>query len=224
MTKSSPSKTSRERGVVLLFCLIVLVVLLSGGVAVVRSMNSSLFSAGNLAFKRDLVNRGELAASTVLTQFKSGALATVADTYGNIPAKNYSAVQLVANDRGIPVVLLKSSSTPTGKNVAGGDFSPTGADITDADAGVSIRYVIDRLCSATGEPTITTTNTPPASGAADVHCVSVPSNTDLIGGDARRAGKDLGNALALVYRLTVRVSGPRDTQVFLQSSFTNPLE
>lgn len=224
MTKPSLLKTSRERGVVLLFCLIVLVVLLSGGVAVVRSMNSSLFSAGNLAFKRDLVNRGELAASTVLTQFKSGALAAVADTYGNIPTKNYSAVQLVANDRGIPVVLLKSSSTPTGKNVAGGDFSPTGSDITDADAGVSIRYVIDRLCSATGEPTITTTNTPPASGAADVHCVSVPSNTDLVGGDARRAGKDLGNALALVYRLTVRVSGPRDTQVFLQSSFTNPLE
>ena len=63
---------SRQRGVVLLFCLVILVILLAGGVAVVRSMNSSMFSAGNLAFKRDLLNQGEQAVSQVLRAFAAG--------------------------------------------------------------------------------------------------------------------------------------------------------
>jgi Tfp pilus assembly protein PilX len=64
-------RPARQRGVVLLFCLIVLVILLAGGVAVVRSMNTSLTSAGNLAFRRDLVNQGERAVSAVLAKFAS---------------------------------------------------------------------------------------------------------------------------------------------------------
>ncbi|MEJ7686401.1 MAG: hypothetical protein WKG52_05055 [Variovorax sp.] len=97
MKKLTPLGRSRESGVVLLFSLIVLVVLLAGGVAVMRSMNSSLFSAGNLAFKRDLVNQGELAVSNVLTAFGSGALAAATTTADSVPAANYSAVQLQAN-------------------------------------------------------------------------------------------------------------------------------
>jgi type IV pilus assembly protein PilX len=46
-----------QRGVVLLFCLIVLVILLIGGVAVMRSTHTSLASAGNLAFRATLRTR-----------------------------------------------------------------------------------------------------------------------------------------------------------------------
>ncbi len=94
---------------VLLFCLIILVILLAGGVAVMRSMNSSLFSAGNLAFKRDLVNQGELAVSQAMQAFKTGGLATSASTANHVPAENYSAIELKTNDRGIPLVLLKKT-------------------------------------------------------------------------------------------------------------------
>ena len=65
---------SRQRGVVLIFALIVLLILTIGAVALMHSMTSSLFSAGNLAFRRDLVNQSEQAVSDVLTQFKVGGI------------------------------------------------------------------------------------------------------------------------------------------------------
>ena len=63
---------SSERGVVLLFSLIALVVLLIAAVALMRSFNTSLFTSGNIAFKRDLQNQGERAVDKVLTAFRSG--------------------------------------------------------------------------------------------------------------------------------------------------------
>ena len=44
----------RQRGVVLLFSLITLVVLLLAAVALIRSFSNSMFTAGNIAFRRDL--------------------------------------------------------------------------------------------------------------------------------------------------------------------------
>lgn len=217
--KHRPSfRHSRERGVVLLFCLIVLVILLAGGVAVMRSMNTTLFSAGNLAFKRDLMNQGELAVSKVMLAFKSGgALATSSATAASLPAQNYSAVELKTNDRGIPLVLLKNGANPSDEDITNAAFAPTGAAIagrivSGSTSDVSVRYVIDRLCNSAG-----------AFGAlGQSRCVHSPSATQVTGGSSQRAGSDLPPAAPAIYRLSIRVDGPRDTQVFLQTSFTKP--
>lgn len=194
-----PSNHRRERGVVLIFCLIVLVILLTGGVAMVRSMNSSLFSAGNLAFKRDLLNQGEQAVSFVLARFQgSGALATSASTQSDNTALNYKASQLPTNAQGIPNAMLGNDSA----------FSAVGVttnDLEGATPQVQIRYVVDRLCSAAGVPTSNT-------------CVQAKSAPT--GGTAGTGG--ISVTTSSVYRLTVRVTGPRDTQVFMQTSFTKP--
>jgi type IV pilus assembly protein PilX len=132
---------SRERGVVLIFTLIILLILTIGGAALVRSMQSSLFSAGNLAFRRDLMNQGEQAVSTVLTQFKAGgALVSAADA--DLAAANYKSSILPANAQGVPLALLDSDAA----------FSLVGSapDLIGATSDVRIRYVIDRLCSVTG--------------------------------------------------------------------------
>ncbi|MBU1359073.1 MAG: hypothetical protein KKC85_11985 [Gammaproteobacteria bacterium] len=193
----------RERGVVLIFCLIILVVLLAGGVAVVRSMNTSLFGAGNLAFKRDLVNRGEQAAARALTLFKTGgALATTGADIANVQAANYVAYALPTNARGVPTVMLD--------NTQYGVYTTSANDIVND--GVTVHYLIERLCNAAG--------TPASLGAKG--CVYAPQTTAVTGGSAQRAREDIPPASTLIYRLTVRVDGPRDTQVFLQSSFTKP--
>ena len=192
------SSRRRERGVVLIFCLIVLVILLTGGVAVVRSMNSSLFSAGNLAFKRDLLNQGEQAVSFVLARFQgSGALATSASTQSDNAALNYKASQLATNAQGIPNAMLGNDTAFAAVG--------TGADLTGATSDVRIRYVVDRLCSAAGVPTSNT-------------CVQAKSAPT--GGTAGTGG--ISVTTSSVYRLTIRVTGPRDTQVFMQTSFTKP--
>jgi type IV pilus assembly protein PilX len=205
-----PSVHSRERGVVLLFCLIVLVILLVGAVAVIRSTNSSLAGAGNLAFRRDLVNQGEQVASNVMTAFKSGALKSASLAAASVPSANYSAVELTADARGVPLVLLASDSSPAGTDVAGGTFAPTAADIAGATSDVSIRYVIDRLCNAAGTATTTA-------------CVYSPSDSNVTGGSSQLpASQRPASTISPVYRVSVRVTGPRGTQVFLQNSITRP--
>lgn len=210
-------RSARERGVVLLFCLIVLVILLAGGVAIVRSMNTSLAGAGNLAFKRDLLNQGEAAVSQVMQSFMTGgALASSTATANSLPAANYSAVELKTNTRGVPLVLLNKTWV-AGADIADGSFLPTGADlpgrvVSGTNSDVSIRYVIDRLCNASGTFT----------ALGNTRCVYTPSNTQITGGSSQRAPDNLALPAPALYRLTIRVDGPRDTQVFMQTSFTKP--
>lgn len=201
-----------QRGVVLLFCLIILVVLLAGGVAVMRSVDTSLSEAGNLAFKRDLVNQGELAIAKAMREFQTGgALVTADGTASHQPAANYSAIQLATNAKGIPEVLLKKT-TLTGSDVAGNTFAPTGSAITGS-GGVTVRYVIDRMCNATGA----------FSTIGKSGCVYTPSSTETQGGDQSQLSTP-GPSIPSppIYRVSVRVDGPRDTQAFLQASFTKP--
>lgn len=203
-------RARRQRGVVLLFCLIVLVIMLVGGVAVVRSMHTSLAGAGNLAFRRDLASQGEQAAANVLTAFRSGSLKTATLSATSMPSANYSAVELAADTQGIPLVLLAGGSTPSGADVAGATFSPTAADLAGATPDISIRYVIDRLCRATGTATTGT-------------CVYAPSSNTVTGGSSQLpASQRPASGISPVYRLSVRVTGVRSTQVFLQTSFTRP--
>jgi len=188
--------SNRQRGVVLIFTLIVLLILTIGAVALMRSMNTSLFSAGNLAFRRDLANQGELAVANVMAEFATGDLSTSSSTLNNVPADNYSATLLPSNTEGVPTALLAQTlSAAVG----------THADLIGATGDVTIRYVIDRMCSATGTPT----------GALCVQSTTLP--TSIKAGD-----KNPKAPTATVYRLTVRVSGPRSTQVFLQTTFTKP--
>ena len=71
MNRLQFASAARQQGVVLIFALIVLLILAIGAVAVLRSVDSSLLSAGNLGFHRDLVNQAEQAVSNVMTEFKT---------------------------------------------------------------------------------------------------------------------------------------------------------
>jgi Tfp pilus assembly protein PilX len=189
---------SRQRGVVLIFTLIILLILMIGAVALVRSMHTSLFSAGNLAFRRDLVNQGEQAVSNVMTQFKTGIFSTSVSTQADNAAANYSSTMLATNAQGVPLALLNNPA-----------FLAVGVaanDITGATPDVSIRYVIDRLCSQTGPPV----------GSVCVQSSAAPT------GQTGYLNAGLPPPSATVYRLSARVSGLRGTQIFLQTTFTKP--
>lgn len=188
----------RQRGVVLIFTLIVLLILTIGAVALMRSMNTSLVGAGNLAFRRDLVNQGEQAVSNMMTTFQTGALSASASTYIDVPGSNYSATMLVANPQGVPNILFNTDAA----------FAAawTAPDIAGPTPDIAIRYVVDRLCSAAGPP----------SSALCVQSTAAPT-----GGTANQ-GVVLAPPTSTVYRLTVRVTGARSTQIFLQTTFTRP--
>lgn len=207
----TPRRSNRQRGVVLVFALIALVITMIGAVAIVRSLNASLFTAGNYGFKRDLANQGERAARTVIDLFDTGAMAADTTRRNHSVARNYSAVMLPTNAQGIPNALLANDATFAATGSAGNDIGVAGM-------GVTIRYVIDRLCVSTGAPDPATCVLA-ASGEE-----SGTSGSDLFTG--RAGGPALldnvsADIVQPVYRVSIRVTGPRRTESFFQTTFSD---
>ena len=212
MTKQRHSSLihRHQRGAVLLFAMIALVVLLIGTLALMRSMNSSLFTAGNFGFKRDLTNQSERAINTVLDAVQTaGALNTEALRQSHNTARNFSATVLPANAEGVPNALLTDAAFA----LVGVDSN----DITLSDMGVTVRYVVDRLCAAIGPAN------PDSCTLAGDQLPAGGSESELLraedsGGGAPPIASPV--ALQVVYRVSIRVTGPRLTQSFFQTTFT----
>lgn len=206
----SPRRGGRQHGVVLVFVLIALVIMLVASVALVRSFNTSLFNAGNLAFKRDLTNQGERAMLQVRTLLSEGGqLGTVQARAASMSALNYSAKILPTNAQGIPNALLSND-----ESVFAGVGSATN-DIKIDDQQVKVRYVLERLCDSVGSEADL--------GAA--HCaVGDVANEAGSASDLGYGGNSSNNAssssLPIIYRLTIRVDGPRGTQAYFQATLT----
>lgn len=189
-----PRLPTRQRGMILLFTLVALAVLLVGGVALLRSMDSALLQAGNLSFRRDLVNESERAMAQAITLLSTGALASEGSRQADAPARNYSASRLPSDAHGIPVALLSAAQwSETGM---------TAADLTDSATGITLRVVIDRQCAAAGD-------------FVDTECVTVSSSTDTSADDRHRR---VNAEERPVYRISVRADGPRNTQAFFQTT------
>jgi len=195
-----------QRGAVLLFAMIALVVLLIGTLALMRSMNTSLFTAGNFGFKRDLTNQGERAMATVLDMVQTGALGNDGARQVAATGSNYSASVLATNAQGVPLALLTDAAFTA--------VGVTGNDITLADMGVTVRYVIDRLCAADGPAT-----QDGCTLAGDL-LPAGSSSSELLRAEDGSSGGAGAVAPQVVYRVSIRVDGPRRTQSFFQSTFT----
>jgi type IV pilus assembly protein PilX len=183
-----------QSGVALIIVLIALTILLISAVALVRSLDTSMLQAGNLAFKRDLKNEAERGVQAAVKLLSNGDLAVEATRNANSPTHNYSSSRLPSGDQGIPLVLLDDALFEAAGLRAG--------DISDADTGVTVRYVIDRQCLSAGEMTTTA-------------CATVTGKTDEAHDTRFRQVKA---QVRPVYRISVRARGPRNTQVFIQTT------
>lgn len=199
ITQQNLSK--HQRGVVLPVTLISLIIMLIASVALIRSTDNSLLSAGHISFKRDIINQAERAIPDIRNRFilSTGALNKPTNRQENLLSSNYYASAQPTNNNGIPTVLIDTSEFD-------GKFSSN--NIVDSTAGVTIRYLIDRLCINTGEVDI-------------ANCAMVSSTTDT-GGDAMQLGNEgkASGADVPVYRISIRVTGPRNTEAFIQSTFS----
>lgn len=197
---------AQQRGVVMLFGLIVLAIMLIGAAAMVKSVNTSMFNAGNLGFKRDMANQMERAISVVTEDLRTGLLSADTARQADNSGRNYRSTLLPSNAQGIPNALLSDTTFTT--------VASTANDITVPDQAITIRYVIDRLCTNTGVATAS-------------HCQMATDPVANGGGSRGSGGAEFttpGGAGAVqqrvVYRLSVRVTGPRNTQAFFQSTMT----
>lgn len=208
---SNPHRSSPhiQRGFVLIFVLITLVILLIGAVAIARSITAGQQIVGSLGFKKDLANQGERAIEAAMDNVRNtGALADVNARNQDLKAANYKATLLPTNAQSIPLALLSEAEF--------GNVGAAGNDIVIGDLGVTVRYVVDRMATAPGTcspSTCSMVNQTPFGGGS----------SEWINSQSSDAGADANPGAVPqqpIYRISVRVSGPRKTQSFFQSTFT----
>lgn len=192
--RPTPLRTlGRQRGIVMAITLISLALLLVGAAAMLRTVDTSGMLAGNLAFRRDLANRSESAIVAAREALTSGALNTEAARSADLAKANYSATRL-ATSSGVPTVLADESA-----------YAKAGYASLAADK-VTLYWVVDRQCAS---------GTVAFSTAA---CESVSSDGDAGGSSWLRKPN---GASRPVYRISVRVKGPRDSEAYFQSTFVD---
>lgn len=188
-----------QKGVVLFFALIALVAMSLAAAALIRSVDSGVLVAGNLAFKQSAI----LSAESGLARAYSYMNANVA----TLDTKNSGGYYNVFSDTKV----LTASSTWSAANsisvpVDGNDFS-----------GNTTQYILERMCRSAGPPDFA--NHPENCLRATGNAAPNSKGGLSEGGGAGSGGfgAPSGSSGAVVYRATVRVTGPKNTVSYLQA-------
>lgn len=198
-------QSSRQSGFVLVIALIVLAAMTLAAAAMVRTVDTSTLLARNISFKRDALNRADFALEAAIDQFRgTGALATSGNTQNDMPAENFSAVMLPTDTDGVPLVMKGNTSDTFGSSPTWGK-GPAGPGLIPAaqKLGMNPVYLIERMCRMAG--------------------AALPENC-IVNGRAQAGGTQPndkpGQLFPPLYRITARVTGPRNTVSFVQAIFS----
>ena len=186
----------REKGVVLVIALIALVAISLAGISLMRTVDTTNLISGNMAFNEAAVQMEDIGEEAAYNWIIGNAYSntnscqyTQANGTSNCPSYYYADVMPMDSTTKLP-------NPGTGNTL---NWSP--ASTTGLPSGYSVQYIIERMCGTVvggaqtngaaptfancmASPVYDTTQTPPA----------------LVGGTGR-----------LFFRVTVRVSGPRNT-------------
>jgi type IV pilus assembly protein PilX len=184
-----------QRGAVLFVVLMVLSLLLLAGLGVMRSVDTSNVIAGNYSFQQAAVQASDRAVTDALNGLASIVVADGGNS--NVANRYYQLRQTTLDSRGFPTAVNWT-------NVA--CANEIGQSISNCDASVGnyrVQYVIERLCSA--QPTL-----------SDV--TSLRANCEY----EAKATATTAAAVALRYRILIRVRGPRSTEGWFEAVVSGP--
>lgn len=200
--RSSAPSRQRQRGITLVIALLVLVAMTLAGLALVRSVDTATLAAGNLAFRQSAVASADDGMETAIGNLRGmSPTALESDSSGD----GYYA-ELPASDKD-----FTGNATPT-DDTDDFDWSAAKTLATDA-AGNTAAYVIHRLCNSSGALDASKCTT----WKEDYNPAS--SSGMLTSNEAYRDPTLTGTAASMhgMYRVTVRVSGPRNTVSYTQA-------
>jgi type IV pilus assembly protein PilX len=189
---SSFRPRARQRGIVLIVALIVMVATILAAIALISSIDVATLISGNLAFRQSGVQAADAGVEV---------------------ARKWLMAQPTAN--------LETPRAPsywaTFNGGAVGVFNPATFDwtnnasamTTDPNTGNTVAYVVHRMCGNTGAPDPSTCVTAKTSGSDEGSSKRIKE-----GGEYFDAGSP---GFTPFYRITVRVSGPRSTVTYVQA-------
>ena len=207
LTMTSLRIPARQRGVVLMISLIILVVLTLGGLALMRSISTTGLISGNLAFQQAAARAGEAGTEDAIREVLQGLAQE--QLWNDILTMGYVASTPASG--GTPANWDTFWRTTINPNpVAPPTSGRTCADRactlpTDA-AGNTATYTIQRLCETAGDPLLT-----------DTGCSNARPEAPQAGGNIGVGSPPVLLPTQYFYRVTTRVVGPRNTTSFIQT-------
>lgn len=207
---------SLQRGISLIVVLIALIIISFAAIGLLRSTDTGTLIAGNLSFKKTALASGDAATEAAFAWLAANAAGGT--LFVDVPASGYYATSANGCD-------MTGNKTP---NDATDDMDWVGgapkvncneSALTVNPAGVAngytTAYVINRLCNAAGDPTAVVA----ADGITPMTCARVQGGTTS--GSTKSGGYygnlPLAGASQHYYRVTARITGPRNTIRFVQA-------
>jgi Tfp pilus assembly protein PilX len=193
---------SSQRGVVLFVALIVLIVMALVGVAMMRGSGSGVSIAGNLAFKQNATNVGDIGTEAARTWL-------MAQTAGGLSA-DQGAIGYWSSWCGSAGV----AGTPCAPTAGGTDVDPmqlnwANSQLATADDGTgnAVRYIVHRLCETSGM----------ASNSPAQHCAdAMTAGQGTSKGGLAYPGPGASVVANPFYRISSQVTGPKNTVSYIQ--------
>lgn len=200
----------RQKGVVIFVALIVMVVMSLAAVALIRSVDTANLIAGNQAFKQSALNAADGGIAVAMAKFDTTiantTLSSEVATHSDLASSCYrSSIFLPTqlDGRDVPKLLL-DPSTPQTPFTAAFDTTYPNCKFTNGN-GEIVRYIIDRQCDAS------LSGLAPGNTNCNVVSSSTPARTDN--------DQHTGSESVPLFRVTVRVDGPRRTVSYAQVLF-----
>jgi type IV pilus assembly protein PilX len=205
MRRSIPRVRARERGVVLMIALIVLVAMTLAGLGIIRSVDSGTMVAGNIGYRQAALASTDAAIEQAITWLVTNRAALNLD---NPTAGFYSTRQ-----ENIDITGNKTAGGNDGVDWGTNDPSaPAKAfhvGVLDA-SGSDLYYIIHRLCSIPGGMNDPGQDCTTTTGAGIGSTQGSPSYGAM----------GLPEQDQPYYRITVRANGVKNTVTFVQAMVT----
>lgn len=196
----------KQKGIVLMVALIILVVMTLGGLALVRLVDTTHLIAGNLAFQQAATRSGEAATEDAVRNFLE---VTPQETLWNdVLTAGYQASTPASGNPAKWETYWHTvlNPNPVSRPVAAKACVDRVCTLPTDAAGNTVSYAIQRLCLNTGDPLMTATG-----------CSNAPEKTGTRGASQGSGAVPLPEPVKYYYRITARVQGPRNSVSYVQT-------
>lgn len=204
---------SSQKGASLFVALVTLVIITLAGIALVRSVDTGMLVAGNLTFKEASLSATDVGLEEANLFLRNTIMTAGTGVYNsNFPSGCANAVSATSLGTCRYFARTQPESTDGSLFI---DWTSANIPITTLNGSYQIQYVIDRLCTADTSIGVTLLGPPAQMNNAAYRC----HTTFVDPGGSKKGGAvpPPDSKVAIQFRITVRVVGPRNATSIVQT-------
>ena len=202
-----PSGRAKQRGMALFFALVCLVAIMLSAVMLVRSVDTSTLIAGNLAFQQSATQAGDAGSEAAIAWLASVEAANATKNVLKDPSHPFNI------DNGAAGYYASVDNAKSLTSTSGSHFLWDNTDSAGlaAENGNTVRYIIQRMCRASG---VAVKDTNCLFSSAEI--VNGQQNIPLPQEVCSGPGCPVAGQTPQV-RITSRITGPKNTLSYVQT-------